>query len=131
MPIVTVQNHYNLAKRQSERMTVADSEGMIDTCAQQGIGFIPWAPLSIGALARPGGALAQIAQRHAATPNQIVVAWLLQRSSTMLPIPGTSSITHLEENVAGAALRLSQEEFDAIAQAARAEQGVDNAGARP
>jgi aryl-alcohol dehydrogenase-like predicted oxidoreductase len=82
-------------------------------------------------LAEPGSALAQIAQRHAATPNQIVVAWLLHRSSTMLPIPGTSSMHHLEENVAGAALRLRQEEFEAIDQAARAVQGDDAAGARP
>ncbi len=131
VPIVTVQNHYNLAKRQSERMNMADSEAMIDTCAQQGIGFIPWAPLSMGALAEPGSVLAQVAQRHAATPNQILVAWLLQRSSTMLPIPGTSSIAHLEENVAGAAIRLSQEDFDAIDQAARATQGSDDAGAQP
>lgn len=119
VPIVTVQNHYNLAKRQSERMTVTDSEAMIDTCAQQGIGFIPWAPLSTGAVARPGGPLDQIARRHAALPTQIVVAWLLHRSPTMLPIPGTSSITHLEENVAGAAITLSQDEFDAIDQDAR------------
>ena len=119
VPIVTVQNHYNLATRQSERMTVAESEQMIDTCAQQGIGFIPWAPLTTGALARPGGPLDQIAQRHNALTNQIVIAWLLQRSSTMLPIPGTSSIKHLEENVAGAAIKLSKEEFDAIDQAAR------------
>jgi aryl-alcohol dehydrogenase-like predicted oxidoreductase len=119
VPIVTVQNHYNLATRQSERMTVAESEQMIDTCAQQGIGFIPWAPLTTGALARPGGPLDQIAQRHNAMTNQIVIAWLLQRSSTMLPIPGTSSIKHLEENVAGAAIKLSKEEFDAIDQAAR------------
>ncbi len=119
VPIVTVQNHYNLATRQSERMTVAESEQMIDTCAQQGIGFIPWAPLTTGALARPGGPLDQIGQRHNALTNQIVIAWLLQRSSTMLPIPGTSSIKHLEENVAGAAIKLSKEEFDAIDQAAR------------
>jgi aryl-alcohol dehydrogenase-like predicted oxidoreductase len=119
VPIVTVQNHYNLATRRSERMTVAESEQMIDTCAQQGIGFIPWAPLTTGALARPGGPLDQIAQRHNALTNQIVIAWLLQRSSTMLPIPGTSSIKHLEENVAGAAIKLSKEEFDAIDQAAR------------
>jgi len=130
VPIVTVQNHYNLAKRQSERMNMADSEAMIDLCAQQGIGFIPWAPLSLGALAEPGSALVQIAQRHAATPNQIVVAWLLQRSSTMLPIPGTSSMQHLEENVAGAAIRLHQDDFDAIDQAARAGQEGDDAGAQ-
>lgn len=120
VPIVTVQNHYNLAKRQSERMTVADSEQMIDVCAQQGIGFIPWAPLNNGELARPGGTLDRIAKAHGALPNQVVLAWLLMRSSTMLPIPGTSSVKHLEENTAAAALKLSQEEYDAIDQAARA-----------
>ncbi|MBA3947739.1 MAG: aldo/keto reductase [Herpetosiphonaceae bacterium] len=122
VPIVTIQNHYNLAKRQSERMTVTDSEAMIDTCAQQGIGFLPWSPLTIGPVGRTGGPLDQIAQRHHALPNQIVVAWLLQRSNTMLPIPGTSSIKHLEENVAGTAIKLSQEEFDAIDQDARSQQ---------
>ncbi len=114
VPIVTVQNHYNLARRQSERMTIEQSEEMIDTCARQGIGFIPWSPLSAGDLGRPGGPLDQVAKRHNATPSQVALAWLLQRSSTMLPIPGTSSVKHLEENVLGASLRLSQEEFDAI-----------------
>jgi pyridoxine 4-dehydrogenase len=114
VPIVTVQNHYNLAKRQSERMTVEQSEEMIDTCARQGIGFIPWSPLSAGDLGRPGSSLDQIAKRHNAGPSQVALAWLLQRSSTMLPIPGTSSVKHLEENVQGASLKLSQEEFDEI-----------------
>src|ERR1700686_174943 len=72
VPIVTVQNHYNLADRKSERMSVADSEKMIDVCASQGIGFIPWAPLNAGALARPGGILDEIAKQHQALPNQIV-----------------------------------------------------------
>ncbi len=114
VPIVTVQNHYNLAMRQSEQMTVAESEEMIDRCARQGIGFIPWSPLAVGELARSGGALDQIAQRHNAKPGQIALAWLLKRSSTMLPIPGTSSVKHLEENMVGATIRLSQGEFDAI-----------------
>ena len=114
VPIVTVQNHYNLAMRQSEHMTVAESEEMIDLCARQGIGFIPWSPLSFGELARSGGALHRIAERHNARPGQIALAWLLQRSSTMLPIPGTASVKHLEENIAGATIRLSQEEFDTI-----------------
>ncbi len=122
VPIVTVQNHYNLAKRQSERMAISESEEMIDTCAQQGIGFLPWSPLTTGSVARPNGPLDRIAHQHKALPNQIVVAWLLQRSSTMLPIPGTSSIKHLEENVAGAAIKLSKEEFDAIDHDARAQQ---------
>jgi len=114
VPIVTVQNHYNLAMRQSEHMTVAESEAMIDLCARQGIGFIPWSPLAFGELARSGGALDQIAKRHKARPGQVALAWLLKRSSTMLPIPGTSRVKHLDEDIVGATVRLSQEEFDAI-----------------
>jgi pyridoxine 4-dehydrogenase len=114
-PIVTVENHYNLASRQSERMDVEDSERMIDVCASQGIGFIPWAPLTAGALARLGGPLDDIAQRHDATPSQIALAWLLRRSPTMLPIPGTASVEHLEENVRGATIQLTDAEFDTIA----------------
>jgi aryl-alcohol dehydrogenase-like predicted oxidoreductase len=116
VPIVTVQNHYNLAQRQSEHMTSQQSEAMVDVCAVQGIGFIPWNPLSTGALARPGGPLEQVAKQHNAQPAQIALAWLLHRSSTMLPIPGTSSVKHLEENVQGATIKLTQEEFDAIDQ---------------
>ncbi len=119
VPIVTVQNHYNLAQRESERMTAQQSEEMIDLCAQQGIGFIPWFPLATGILARPGGPLDQIAQRHNARPSQIALAWLLRRSSTMLPIPGTSSVKHLEENVMGATIRLTREEFEAIDRSSR------------
>lgn len=119
MPIVTVQNHYNLAMRQSEQMTVSETEEMIDLCARQGIGFIPWSPLAFGELAHCGGILDQVAKRHGAQPGQIALAWLLKRSSTMLPIPGTSSVNHLEENIAGATIRLSQEEFDAIDQASK------------
>jgi len=114
VPIVTVQNHYNLAMRESEQMTVAESEDMIDRCARQGIGFIPWSPLAFGELARSGGVLDRIAKRHNAKPSQIALAWLLKRSSTMLPITGTASVKHLEENVVAATIRLSQEEFDAI-----------------
>src|SRR5437763_9456303 len=116
VPIVTVQNHYNLAMRQSEHMTVADSEVMIDLCARQGIGFIPWSPLAFGELARSGSPLDQIAQRHNAQPGQVALAWLLKRSSTMLPIPGTSRVKHLDEDMVGATIRFSQEEFDAIDQ---------------
>lgn len=118
VPIVTVQNHYNLERPESERMTVQQSEEMIDICARQGIGFIPWRPLATGELARPGGVLDQIARRHDAQPGQIALAWLLQRSPTILPIPGTSSVRHLEENVKGARIKLSQEEFEAIRRAA-------------
>ena len=119
VPIVTVQNHYNLAMRQSEHMTVADSEAMIDLCARQGIGFIPWSPLAFGELARSGGPLDQIAQRHNAQPGQVALAWLLKRTSTMLPIPGTSTVKHLEEDMVGATIRLSQEEYDAIDRASK------------
>ncbi len=112
VPIITVQNHYNLSRRQSERMTSQQSEEMIDICAQQGIGFIPWSPLE--KISEASDALKQIAQQHNAQPSQIALAWLLQRSSTMLPIPGTSTVKHLEENVLGATIKLSQEEFDTI-----------------
>jgi pyridoxine 4-dehydrogenase len=115
VPIVSVQNHYNLESPHSEGMSVADSERMIDVSASQGIAFIPWSPLTSGALARLGGPLDGIARQHHATPSQIALAWLLRRSPTMLPIPGTSSVQHLEENVQGATIRLTDEEFDTIA----------------
>jgi len=114
VPIVTVQNRYNLADRASENMTAAESEALVDSCARQDIGFIPWFPLATGELAHQGGPLDQIARRHNARPSQIALAWLLQRSRTMLPIPGTSSVKHLEEDVLGATIRLTQEEFDAL-----------------
>jgi aryl-alcohol dehydrogenase-like predicted oxidoreductase len=114
VPIVTIQNHYNLSKRESEHMSEQQSEEMIDVCARQGIGFIPWNPLSTGELAKQGGPLDQIAKQRNAQPSQIALAWLLHRSSTMLPIPGTSSVKHLEENAIGATIKLTQEEFDAI-----------------
>ncbi len=119
VPIVTVQNHYNLAKRESEHMTVDESEEMIDLCARQGIGFIPWSPLAFGELAHSGGALDQIAKRHNAQPGQVALAWLLKRSSTMLPIPGTSRVKHLDEDMVGATIRLSQDEFGAIDRASK------------
>jgi pyridoxine 4-dehydrogenase len=114
VPIVTVQNHYNLAQPQSEGMTVAQSEEMVDLCERRGIGFIPWSPLAFGNLAQPGGVLDQTARRYDAKPSQVAIAWLLKRSRTILPIPGTASVRHLEENTAGATLELTQEEFDAI-----------------
>ncbi len=114
VPIVSVQNRYNLSDRESEQMTAAQSEEMVDRCARQSIAFIPWNPLSTGELARPGGPLDQIAQQHNAQPSQIALAWLLHRSATMLPIPGTSSVKHLEENALGATIHLTQEEFDTI-----------------
>ena len=103
VPIVTVQNRYNLTDR--------GSEDVLDFCEGEGIGFIPWFPLATGDLARPGGPLDEIAARHDATPGQVALAWLLARSQVMLPIPGTSSVEHLEENVAAAELRLSDEEL--------------------
>ncbi len=118
VPIVTVQNHYNLADRRSERMDEVQSEQMIDICARQGIGFIPWSPLTAGQLTRAGGPLDQIARQHNARPSQIALAWLLKRSPTLLPIPGTSSVQHLEEDVQGATIQLPQEEFDTIERAA-------------
>jgi pyridoxine 4-dehydrogenase len=117
--IVVVENFYNLASRALWNLTAQESEELVDSCARQGIGFIPWYPLGGGPLAQPGGALDQIAKNHAATSGQIALAWLLQRSSTMLPIAGTKSVKHLEENVQGAALKLTQEEFDILDQVSK------------
>jgi pyridoxine 4-dehydrogenase len=111
-PVATVQNRYNLADRASE--------DVLDHCAKNGIGFIPWFPLSAGELAREGSALSEIARRHKATPGQIALAWLLRRSPVMLPIPGTGKIAHLEENVAAAAIRLTDEDFAALDRVGRA-----------
>lgn len=107
-PIVTVQNRYNLADRASE--------DMVDICLRENIGFIPWFPLATGDLSRDQGLLAQIAAKHNATPGQIALAWLLKRSCSMLPIPGTSSVKHLEENTRAAEIQLTDEEFQAISQ---------------
>src|SRR4051812_2499744 len=108
--IATVQNRYNVTDRYSE--------GVLDECTEAGIGFIPWFPLATGDLAEPGGPLDEIAQAHDAAPAQVALAWLLQRSPIMLPIPGTGSVEHLEENLAAADLRLSDEEMERIAEAA-------------
>jgi aryl-alcohol dehydrogenase-like predicted oxidoreductase len=105
--IVSVQNHYNLRDRSSDRL--------IDICAEAGLAFIPWYPLAAGRLASPNSLLGPIAQSHGATPSQISLAWLLQRSPVMLPIPGTSSIAHLEQNLAAASIRLTSDEFRTIA----------------
>jgi len=101
--VATVQNLYNLTERQSE--------DVLDHCEANGIGFIPWFPLAAGNLAEPGGPVADIASEHDATPGQVALAWLLARSPVMLPIPGTGSPEHLEENVAAAELELSDEEM--------------------
>ena len=108
--VATVQNRYNLTERRSE--------DVLEACERDGIGFIPWFPLATGDLARPGGALDEIAGRHGATPSQVALAWLVARSPVMLPIPGTSSVEHLEENTAALELRLSDEEQQEIGQAA-------------
>jgi pyridoxine 4-dehydrogenase len=106
VPIVSVQNRYNLTDR--------SSEAVIETCEREGIAFIPWFPLATGKLASPGGDLDEIASRHGATPAQVALAWLLAKSPVMLPIPGTSSVQHLEENVAATELRLSEDEVAAL-----------------
>jgi aryl-alcohol dehydrogenase-like predicted oxidoreductase len=108
--VTTVQNLYNLTNRQSE--------DVLAYCEQQGIGFIPWFPLAAGELARPGGAVDAIAKAHDATASQVALAWLLAKSPVMLPIPGTGSVEHLEENVAAAALQLSDEELATLDAAA-------------
>jgi pyridoxine 4-dehydrogenase len=101
--VVSVQNRYNLEDR--------SSEDVLEACERDGVGFIPWFPLATGRLAEPGGPLDEVARAHEATPGQVALAWLLQRSPVMLPIPGTSSIEHLEENVQATRLRLSDEEM--------------------
>ncbi|WP_443748218.1 aldo/keto reductase [Asticcacaulis solisilvae] len=111
-PVHTVQNRYNLVDR--------GSEAVLDYCEQQGIGFIPWYPLAAGDLAKPGSILDQIAHKHNAEPGQIALAWVLKRSKVMLPIPGTSKVKHLEDNVAAAEIVLSDEDFTALDKAARA-----------
>jgi pyridoxine 4-dehydrogenase len=100
--VATVQNHYNLTNRQSE--------DVLEYCEQEGIGFIPWFPLAAGKLAEPGGVVAEVAEAHGATPGQVALAWLLQRSPVMLPIPGTSAVAHLEENVAAVELELTADD---------------------
>ena len=104
--IVSVQNLYNLTDRRHEEA--------LRYCEQHKLGFIPWFPVAAGKLARAGGPLDEVAKRHGATVAQISIAWLLQDSPVMLPIPGTSSVAHLEENVAAAGLRLSDDEWAGI-----------------
>ena len=116
-PVATVQNRYNFADR--------GSEDVLKYCEAHGIGFIPWFPLAAGELTRPGSALDAIAKAHGATPSQIAVAWLLQRSPVIIPIPGTSQVSHLEENVKAGGIELTAEEFDTLDRVGlkRAEQG--------
>jgi len=108
--IVTVQNKYNLEER--------TAEPLLDHATKHDIGFIPWFPLATGGLAKEGSALQQMAKRLGATPSQLALAWLLHRSPVMLPIPGTSKVKHLEENMAAAAITLSDADAEALAKAA-------------
>lgn len=103
VPIVSVQNRYNLTDRASE--------DVLDACQRENLAFLPWGPLAQGNLSAAGGVLDRIARHHQATPGQIALAWLLQRSPAMLLIPGTSRVDHLEENIAAAAVKLSDQEF--------------------
>jgi pyridoxine 4-dehydrogenase len=103
LPIASVQNRYNLTYR--------NAEDVVEECERQKLGFLPWFPLATGALARPGGPLDRVADRHGATSAQIAIAWLLHRSPVVLPIPGTSKVRHLEENVVAARVRFEEEDL--------------------
>jgi pyridoxine 4-dehydrogenase len=109
--IVSVQNEYNLGNRKSE--------AVLEYCEREGIAFIPWFPVAAGKLAQPGGKLDELAKKHGATVSQLSLAWLLHRSPVMLPIPGTSSIAHLEENLKAADLKLSDAEWKDLEAAAK------------
>jgi aryl-alcohol dehydrogenase-like predicted oxidoreductase len=108
--VVTVQNRFSLVDRHSE--------DVLEVCDRDGLGFIPWFPLATGDLARPGGPLDELARAHDATPGQLAIAWLLARSPVVLPIPGTASVEHLEQNVAAAQLELEPQELERLAEAA-------------
>jgi pyridoxine 4-dehydrogenase len=105
-PIATVENLYNLSNRASEPV--------LEFCEAEGLGFIPWFPMATGQLARPGGLLAGLSREFDSTPAQLALAWLLHRSPVMLPIPGTSSVSHLEENTAAAGIHLSDIQVNAV-----------------
>ncbi|MEA2504746.1 MAG: pyridoxine 4-dehydrogenase [Actinomycetota bacterium] len=104
--IATVQNQYNLGNRAWEQE--------LRLCEREGMGFIPWSPVGTGQLGRPDGPLARMAQQLGVTPAQLALAWLLRRSPVMLPIPGTSSVIHLEENLAAAKVQLTDEQFEEL-----------------
>jgi pyridoxine 4-dehydrogenase len=106
-PVVSVQNRYNLADRHSE--------DVLEACERRGLAFLPWYPLAVGDLARPGDRFEEVARQNEATPAQVALAWLLRRSPVMLPIPGTASLEHLEENVAAERIELGDEEFAELA----------------
>ena len=109
--IVSVQNKYNITDRAHE--------DVVDYCEKNKLVFIPWFPLAAGSLTRPGGVLDNLAKAHNVTTSQIAIAWLLRRSPVMLPIPGTSKVKHLEENVASAELKLSDSEWKSLEEAAQ------------
>ena len=109
--IVSVQNEYNITNRKSE--------AVLDYCTQHNIAFIPWFPVASGKLAQPGGKLDELAKKHNATTSQLSLAWLLHRSPVILPIPGTSSIAHLEENIKAADVTLSDSEWQELEAAAK------------
>jgi pyridoxine 4-dehydrogenase len=109
--IVSVQNRYNVGDR--------EHEDVVTYCEQNNIAFIPWFPVAAGKLAQPGGKLDEVSKRHGATVSQLSIAWLLHRSPVMLPIPGTSSVAHLEENMQSATISLSDDEMQEIEQAAK------------
>jgi pyridoxine 4-dehydrogenase len=109
--IVSVQNEYNLGNRKSE--------AVLEYCEREGIAFIPWFPVASGKLAQPGGKLDELAKKHGATASQLSLAWLLHRSPVILPIPGTSSVEHLEENVKAADVALTDAEWKELEAAAK------------
>jgi pyridoxine 4-dehydrogenase len=113
VPIVSVQNRYSLADRHSE--------SVLEACERDGLAFLPWFPLALGRLATATGRLAQVARSHGATPAQVALAWLLRRSPAMAPIPGTSSVEHLEENVAATQLELTDDEFSGLSRTAESQ----------
>ena len=101
-----MQNLYNLTDRQHE--------DVVDYCERERLGFIPWFPLATGKLAQDGGPLDELSRRHERSPSQLALAWLLRRTAVMLPIPGTSSVAHLEDNCDAATIELSDDEYDAL-----------------
>lgn len=111
LPIVTVQNRYSLVDR--------TSEAVLGHCSTHSIGFIPWYPLAAGDLARPGSELDTIARKLGVSTIQVALAWVLQHSSVMLPIPGTGKVAHIEKNVSAAGVSLSDDEFQTLDQLGR------------
>jgi pyridoxine 4-dehydrogenase len=108
--IVSAQNLFNLSHR--------TAEPLLEHCQEHGIAFIPWFPLATGELAKPGGPAARVSEELGASPSQVALAWLLRRSAVMLPIPGTSTVAHLEDNLAAAAIELTAEQFESLNRAA-------------